>query len=158
VCAAYIPLWSVCLRTERKDTPHTNQVSGKIKHLHGYEQSVGDTRPLDCPFIRRKRSMLPAYRAERRKRKGKKTHVQTIHSMDTATCSTRADWDVLCVVAYAGYSCGRACNTLTYHSASYPSTRRSLSLVSEPVYLRSVRGEWYVSYYSSSLDSTLDGI
>ncbi len=53
--------------------------------------------------------------------------------MDTATCSTRADWDVLCAVAHAGYSWRRAHITLSYNSALCPSTRLVLALVSEYV-------------------------
>lgn len=41
--------------------------------------------------------------AEQNETKGRKTHAQTIYSMDTAADGTRADCDVHCVVACAGY-------------------------------------------------------
>jgi hypothetical protein len=40
--------------------------------------------------------------------KGRKTHVQTIYAMDTATYRACSDRDVFCFVAYDGQSCGGA--------------------------------------------------
>jgi hypothetical protein len=52
--------------------------------------------------IQKKKNAQCSLHAEQDETKGRKTHAQTIYSMDTAADGTRADCGVFCTVAYGG--------------------------------------------------------
>jgi hypothetical protein len=84
-------------------------------------------------FRRRIRSC--SQRAARDEMKGRKTHAQTIHAMDTATGGSCADCNVLRVVACGDQSrCWTRNNTIPYHNATRPWFRPFLApLIKEHV-------------------------
>jgi len=88
-----------------------------------------------CPFIQRGTNAQCSQRAARDEMKGRKTHAQTIHAMDTATVGSCADCNVFCVVTCADQSRCWACNnSVSYHDATRPWFRLFLaSLIKEHV-------------------------
>jgi hypothetical protein len=106
--------------------------------------SLGLSRKGGWPFIWCGPNAQCSLRAEVHETKGRKTHAQTIYSMDTAADGTRADCDVFCTVAYGGWSRRRACDTISHHSTSISIPRHVLA--------------WSLSATDNITDSSSSGV
>ncbi len=118
----------LCLAAKRKRIHALDHARGK--RAHAYEQnSISWSRMANAPCV-------PG------EKKGRKTDVQTLYSMDTAAVSAAGDRRVLSGVAHAGYprSGDKCTSTTSHHGTSWRNARLLLvPLINKTVYIRGSR-------------------